>query len=110
METYSRRETAIGLAMFAVIATFMAWLAGADFSQLSGQGVAGFGLMLAAYFLPAISAECRGHHNATAILTLNLLLGWTGLGWMIAMVWAMTEPLPPPKAYAPPRVGRRRRG
>jgi hypothetical protein len=36
------------------------------------------------------------HHNAVAILVLNLLLGWTLIGWMVALVWALTKPPPPP--------------
>ncbi len=43
------------------------------------------------YFLPAIVATNRKHHNAGAILALDLLLGWSGLGWIIAFVWACTE-------------------
>jgi T4 superinfection immunity protein len=42
------------------------------------------------YFLPGIIAFRRHHHNAVAILVFNLLLGWTFLGWVIALVWALT--------------------
>ena len=42
------------------------------------------------YFIPAIVAYSRKHHNATAILILNLFLGWTAIGWIIALVWAAT--------------------
>jgi len=45
------------------------------------------------YFLPAIIG--RNKQNATGILLLNLFLGWTGIGWMIALLWACAaEPLP----------------
>ncbi len=44
------------------------------------------------YFLPAIVARQRSHHNAAAILLLNLFLGWTFLGWVVALVWASTTP------------------
>lgn len=91
-QTYSGRETAIGLAMFATIAAALAWCAGADFSQLSGGGLAGFVALLAGYFLPGIVAHWRRHPSAGAILALDLLLGWTGLGWIIALVWALTAP------------------
>lgn len=43
-----------------------------------------------AYFLPTIIASLRGHHNDVAIFVLNLLLGWTLLGWVIALVWSLT--------------------
>ncbi len=45
-------------------------------------------LVFMVYFLPAIVAECRGHRSAGAVFVLNLLLGWSGLFWIIALVWA----------------------
>ena len=38
------------------------------------------------YFLPAIVGSNKRNYNA--ILILNLLLGWTLIGWVIALVWA----------------------
>jgi len=32
----------------------------------------------------------RRHKNADAIFTLDLLLGWTLIGWVAALVWALT--------------------
>jgi len=42
------------------------------------------------YFFPTVVAFSRRHRNRAAILTLNLLLGWTMLGWIGALVWSMT--------------------
>jgi hypothetical protein len=42
------------------------------------------------YLLPAIVASVRNHHQAPVIFALNLLLGWTVLGWVLALVWAFT--------------------
>lgn len=47
-------------------------------------------ILLGIYFLPAIIAAGRSHHNATAIFLLNLLLGWTAIGWILSLVWAAT--------------------
>jgi Superinfection immunity protein len=44
----------------------------------------------AIYFLPSIIAGSRGH-MAAAIVTLNLLVGWTALGWILALVWSLTS-------------------
>jgi len=44
------------------------------------------------YFLPSIVG--RKKRNAGAIVALNLLLGWTILGWILALVWAMTTDPP----------------
>ena len=42
------------------------------------------------YFTPAVIASVRSHHQSGAILMLNVLLGWTVLGWIAAMVWSCT--------------------
>lgn len=42
------------------------------------------------YFLPAFLA--RNKPNFTGVLVLNILAGWTGIGWIIALVWALTGP------------------
>lgn len=43
------------------------------------------------YFLPAIIAKARKNSNTTGIFVLNLLLGWTFLGWIGAMIWAFSS-------------------
>ncbi|KXX64208.1 hypothetical protein AY586_14620 [Marichromatium gracile] len=48
-------------------------------------------LALAFYFLPGLVAKGRRHSKTEAIFVLNLLLGWTFLGWVGALVWAFTE-------------------
>lgn len=40
------------------------------------------------YFLPTIVAASRGNRKLGSIFVLNLLLGWTLLGWVAALVWA----------------------
>ena len=47
-------------------------------------------IALALYFLPAIIAYKRNHHNRLAILMVDLLVGWSFLGWCVALVWACT--------------------
>lgn len=47
-------------------------------------------VMLAIYLFPTIVASGRGHRSAGAVFALNLLLGWTFVGWVIALVWALT--------------------
>lgn len=47
-------------------------------------------IVAAAYLFPTIIAACRSHHNLPAILALNLLLGWTFLGWVASLIWALT--------------------
>jgi hypothetical protein len=40
------------------------------------------------YFLPSYISHKRSHPNRTAILVLNLVGGWTVVGWIVAIVWA----------------------
>ena len=48
-------------------------------------------LGISLYMTPTIIAYHRRHHNKVAILTLNILLGWTFLGWVASLVWAVTK-------------------
>jgi|ERR1035441_8363171 hypothetical protein len=47
-------------------------------------------LLAFAYFMPAVIAYSRGHQNTGMIFLVNLLRGWTVLGWFGALVWAAT--------------------
>lgn len=51
-------------------------------------------VVIAVYFLPTIVAVGRAHHNASAILVINLFLGWTVLGWVVALAMAVTPTKP----------------
>lgn len=52
----------------------------------------GFGFLL--YFLLAIIALARSKRDTLAIFLLNLFLGWSGIGWIIASVWAVKADVP----------------
>ncbi len=41
------------------------------------------------YFLPGLIAAVRHTHNVTGILLLNLFLGWTLVGWVVALLMAL---------------------
>jgi hypothetical protein len=43
-----------------------------------------------AYLFPLIVAILRGHRSYLAIGFVTLALGWTGFGWLFAMVWSLT--------------------
>ncbi|HKN23133.1 MAG TPA: superinfection immunity protein [Terracidiphilus sp.] len=68
----------------------------------TGIGVVGVLLLAFLYFLPTIVAMSRGHRSYGGILVLNLFLGWTFIGWLIALVWACSAtgaPAPPVNVY-----------
>ena len=54
-------------------------------------GVVLFLFFIALWFLPALIAAHRSHRNTLAIFLVCLFLGWTGLGWVIALIWAVTR-------------------
>lgn len=45
----------------------------------------------AIYIAPIIVARVREHPNYGAIAALNILLGWTFVGWVASLVWALTN-------------------
>ncbi len=47
-------------------------------------------LVFATYMLPSFFAAKK--KPFAAILVLNLMLGWTFLGWIGALVWALAAP------------------
>lgn len=47
-------------------------------------------VLVAVWLVPAFVARYRGHRSALAITMLTVLLGWSVIGWIIAMVWACT--------------------
>ena len=43
------------------------------------------------YFLPFAIAFNRKRANSGAIFSLNLFLGWSLIGWVLALLWALKE-------------------
>ncbi|MDE2991007.1 MAG: superinfection immunity protein [Chloroflexota bacterium] len=44
------------------------------------------------YMCPTIIGFIRGQPNKWAIAALNVLLGWTVIGWIVALVWSLSAP------------------
>jgi len=72
--------------------------------QIPPDGLNAFGKFIAftfflaapaLYFLPTFEAWKKGHLNLTAIALVNLFLGWSLIGWVVAIVWAFRRPEPP---------------
>lgn len=40
------------------------------------------------YILPSLIAHWRKHPSKASIIIVNLIFGWTLLGWLIALIWA----------------------
>jgi hypothetical protein len=61
-------------------------------------------VLLALYFLPTIVAALGHKRKTGAIFVLNLLLGWTLLGWVGSLVWAIADERSETLADLPPRL------
>jgi hypothetical protein len=64
--------------------------------QIPPSGLNGFGKLVAnlfffaapaLYFLPTIEGKLRDQPNIVPIALVNLFLGWTVIGWVVAMAW-----------------------
>ena len=90
---------------------------GYSMGQISADGLNGFGKLMAGsfvvtapalYLLPAYEAWRNKHPNLTSIALVNVFLGWTLLGWVVAVAWAFKKPEPAAVAVqtveAPTRV------
>ncbi len=45
----------------------------------------------AIYFIPVIVAGRRKHPNDAAIMVINIFLGWTLIGWVAVLAWAVNH-------------------
>jgi hypothetical protein len=44
------------------------------------------------YLLPSIIAYRRKHARGGPIMLVNLLFGWSIIGWIVAFIWAISDP------------------
>ena len=54
-------------------------------------GIVALIALVIVYFYPTIVAYNRRHTNKEAIFVLNLLLGWSIIGWAVALTWAVKK-------------------
>ena len=73
------------------------WMMG-QYSDLNSFGkIMAYSFFIVApalYFLPTYEAVSNDNPNITSIALINILLGWTLLGWVVALVWAINKPTP----------------
>jgi hypothetical protein len=50
------------------------------------------GLIVIIYLLPTIIAYGRDHPHRHAVALLNILFGWTLIGWFLLFLWAALSP------------------
>lgn len=65
-------------------------------------------LSAALYLIPTLVAVLRKHHQVGAIVAINILLGWTFLGWVVALALSLSAKRAPASqvnvynGYGPP--------
>ena len=64
------------------------------FTETLLYAIVGFGIVLF-NMLPAMTSEWRDTRCKWGVFALNLVLGWTVLGWVAALIWALTAPKGP---------------
>jgi hypothetical protein len=62
------------------------------------QGLVVVMLCLFLYFLPSVISFKRHVRSRVQVLILNLVLGWSLLGWFIVLVWAFSPNVDQPSA------------
>ena len=91
------------LARSILIATFITALIllYIKFAMLKNAGLDGIHTVVMIFFvflfamIPGGVAHDKKHNNEPAIWVLSILFGWSGIGWVIALVWAVSKPAKP---------------
>jgi hypothetical protein len=102
---WSIRMKILGLAILAVV-TLVSYGIGSGTNGIAViASIVFFPSVIALYFYPSICAMGE-HPKAMPIFALNLLAGWTLIGWIGSFVWALNKPSPAwsPAIPSPERV------
>lgn len=92
-----KRIVSVGVTTMLTTLQAIAWAADKKEASAGDVAAVGGGLavlalpVLAIYLIPAIIGFIRKKDNKMAILLLNLFLGWSLIGWVIALVWAVSK-------------------
>lgn len=78
----------IGALSFLVAAIFAKTPLGVQLGGFGGLIIVTI-LALTVYLLPALLAYGRIHRQRHAILILNIVFGWSFLGWIVALIWSV---------------------
>lgn len=57
----------------------------------AGASILAMLFCVALYFVPTIVAISRKAEKKAGIICLNVFAGWTGIGWIAALVWAFSS-------------------
>jgi hypothetical protein len=63
----------------------------AESNSVELLGMVPAGLVLIVYFLPALIAYLRDARAYAKIAFLNIVFGWTVIGWILALIWSLLD-------------------
>lgn len=99
VETQTNIWKGIALAGAVALLAMLSVMAG-QFRSAGGPHAEGLGvsiallmaiaLSLAFYFLPTVIAVNRRHHQIGPIAIVNIFLGWTFIGWVVAFAMSLS--------------------
>lgn len=78
-------ELAVTALLLLLAATVAVKILALVFGMAVGMVSAVVGTLI--YFLPAFLA--RGKKSFFPILMVNIFLGWSGVGWLVALIWSL---------------------
>lgn len=64
-------------------------------------GLVPLAVLVAVYFLPAFIASRRKVPHSGSVVVMNVFLGWTLIGWIVALAMACRDPRPHTAATPP---------
>ena len=68
--------------------------AGGSDTGATVAGIIGIVAAIFFYWVPSITAQVRHVPNKGSVIVVNLFLGWTVVGWIVALAMAMRDPHP----------------
>jgi hypothetical protein len=75
----------------------------AESSSGGGNGAVLMVVLIVGYFLPSIIAKVRHVSSFGSVFIINFFLGWTFIGWVVALAMAARSAPPSLQSFAPPR-------
>lgn len=90
----ARRRRWISISVCIAVAiplAFYLWANWSEIQRLQIDRQAAIGMLALIYFLPTLLAALRYHRSFLSIATVNLFLGWTVVGWIVALGSALSR-------------------
>lgn len=94
MPGFTRQIAAAGLTAASYAGMTSTALAQSDPAKIAALvlgSIVAMALILTVVFVPTIIAFRRGHPNRWLIFVGNFILGGTGIGWFVMLIWAVQE-------------------